>query len=85
MSCNCCNLVELLKTNMHSEFTVFELHTTFSLNTTVAPEGTITSTVYGEWPYMCAIFLTNGAEQTFLAGASLIAPGVALSVAHWLQ
>jgi hypothetical protein len=85
MSCNCCDLVEISLTNMHSKFTVYELHTRVSFNTTVAPEGTTTSTVYGEWPYMCAIFLSNGAEQTFLAGASLIAPGVALSVAHWLQ
>ena len=46
-----------------------------------------TDTEAGEWPHMCAIFKFGSGRRdkaVFLAGASLIAPGVVLTVAHWV-
>ena len=52
-------------------------------------------TKFGEWPHMCAILksrtvVSNSGEQDkevqeFFAGASLIAPGVLLTAAHWVK
>jgi hypothetical protein len=38
----------------------------------------------GEWPHMCAIFILRQGEFAFLSGASLIAPAVVLTAAHWI-
>jgi len=37
-----------------------------------------------EWPHMCAIFKTSGENNktSFLAGGSLIAPGIILTAGH---
>ena len=46
-------------------------------------------TQFGEWPHMCAIIKSRNIEdkkaQEFLAGASLISPGVLLTAAHWVK
>ena len=46
-------------------------------------------TQFGEWPHMCAIMKSREIEdkttQEFFAGASLIAPGVLLTAAHWVK
>ena len=40
-------------------------------------------TQFGEWPHMCAILLDNVASSNlYVAGGSLIAPGVILTAAH---
>ena len=44
------------------------------------------STQFGEWPNMCAIYIskegTNASSSSYLAGASLIAPGIVITVTH---
>ena len=42
-----------------------------------------TDTEEGEWPHMCAIYQVRNNQTTFVAGASLIAPKIVLTVAHW--
>ena len=42
------------------------------------------STQFGEWPHMCGLYIMKplSGDLSFLAGASLIAPGVLLTVTH---
>ena len=42
----------------------------------------LAETFPNEWPYMCAVYL---GKETFYSGASLIAPGIILTVAHWIK
>ena len=43
---------------------------------------------YGEWPNMCVIYrkhtITDEENVEYLAGASLITPGILLTAAHWV-
>ena len=39
----------------------------------------------GEWPSMCGIYKKREEGIEYLAGASLITPGVVLTAAHWVQ
>ena len=41
---------------------------------------------FGEWPHVCYLqrFHKNSGVKVFLSGASLIAPGVILTAAHWV-
>ncbi len=43
------------------------------------------SSVFGEWPFVCAIFMKVGEAENFLAGASLIAPGLSLFYVATIQ
>lgn len=40
------------------------------------------STQFGEWPFTCLVY---GKDETLLGGASLIAPGIALTAVHKLK
>ena len=42
----------------------------------IAPEG--------KWPGMCGIYYKHEKTYAYLAGASLITPGVVLTAAHWV-
>ena len=49
------------------------------------PETGISDTEFGEWPHVCLLFKTNRERtgfETFIGGASLIAPGVLVTAAH---
>ncbi len=52
------------------------------------------TTQFGEWPHMCLVFKEGGAgdaggfvsaQNTFVCGASLIAPGMVLTAAHCVE
>ena len=40
---------------------------------------------FGEWPAMCYLQrVRKDSDPAYLAGASLIAPGIVLTAAHWV-
>ena len=42
----------------------------------IAPEG--------KWPGMCGIYYKHEKTYAYLAGASLVTPGVVMTAAHWV-
>ena len=38
----------------------------------------------GKWPNMCGIYYKRDTTFEYLAGASLIAPGILITAAHWV-
>ena len=50
------------------------------------PEEVIPSVVpNGKWPNMCGIYYKRGKTFEYLAGASLVTPGVLITAAHWVM
>ena len=52
------------------------------------PSAGKSSTQFGEWPHACILFQKVGAsrdERKYLGGASLIAPGIVITVAHKVE
>ena len=42
----------------------------------IAPEG--------KWPGMCGIYYKRENTYSYLAGASLVTPGIVMTAAHWV-
>ena len=42
----------------------------------IAPEG--------KWPGMCGIYYKHENTYAYLAGASLVTPGIVITAAHWV-